>query len=128
MKSSNALEIFIGKSNYGTVPSQTPFSNKSYEMPLFEARYLSIRVRANEFRRKAGNSHVVGFEFQMKSSQPDIVEMQKDLSMPSSFADGTHPDAVLIQDLYICKYKKQGRQCLSVQLETRVCKHRIGQH
>ncbi|CAF0971935.1 unnamed protein product [Adineta ricciae] len=72
-------------------------------MPLFQTRYVTIRVHANDLhrsdRRAAGT--VIGFKFELKSTDPNIIKMEKIISTQRKPTNNTDFHTVLIEDLYI---------------------------
>lgn len=79
--------------------------NKSYEIPLFQTRYVTVRVHTNDLHRHGNNrgGDIVGFKFQIKSSVPNVVGIEKELNIPAEGADIDDRKSVLVEDLFICK-------------------------
>ena len=79
--------------------------NKSCQIPLFQTRYVTVRVHSNDLHRHGNNrdGNVVGFKFQIKSAVPNVVAIEKELIIPTGGADIHDRKLILVEDLFICK-------------------------
>jgi hypothetical protein len=101
----HSLEIFIKKTNSNNDQNIEPlksFYNKTYQIPLFQTRYITIRINRDDLRRnKNVHDHdVVGFKFQVKSTDNRIVDVQKEILVTTNANSSNN---VLLEDLFICK-------------------------
>jgi hypothetical protein len=90
-----SFEIFIKKTtnnNEQNIEQLGSFSNKSYQIPLFQTRYITIQINPNDLHH-----NVVGFKFQVKSSDIRVIDVQKEIMIP------TNPNNILLEDLFIRK-------------------------
>lgn len=105
------FEIFIGKTrdiNNENVEQLGSRQNKSYEIHLFQTRYITVRIHPNDLRRTGINhSHVVGFKFQVRTSRENIVEIKKELDISTDDKKIKDADPVIAEDLFICEYSRQ---------------------
>ncbi|CAF2793698.1 unnamed protein product [Rotaria sp. Silwood2] len=103
------FKIFINETQYNkdqTIEYLTTFPNKSYEMPLFQTRYITIRVDSNDFQHKKQNiSNVIGFKLQIRSTDPKVINLRKEFMKPTENAETNNSNTVLIEDLYILHHK-----------------------
>jgi hypothetical protein len=97
------FEIFLSKTKDDkdqNMEQLVSFRNKSYEIPLFQTRYVTIRTHSNDFHpKKNDNSNVIGFKFQVRSSNPELVNIRKEITISTN-----NLKTILLEDLYICKY------------------------
>ncbi len=103
----HGFEIFIKKTNDNNDTNIQPlrsFRNKTYQIPLFETRYITIRISPDDLRRNGyvNQSDVIGFKFQVKSTDIQVVEIKKEVRVPTKTSNTNH---VLLEDLFICKLK-----------------------
>jgi len=81
------------------------YGNKSYEIPLFQTRYITIQTFSNDFlRNKYDYINVVGFKFQLRSTRPKLVNIKKEIMIPTNDIKFDNLSTVLLEDLFICKY------------------------
>lgn len=75
------------------------FSNTSYQIPLFQTRYITIKISPNDFLRNGytNQANIIGFKFQVKSTDVGVVEVKKEIQSPT--------ENILLEDLFICKFK-----------------------
>jgi hypothetical protein len=108
VKCADSLEIVLSKTNDDTdknVEYLGSFLNKSYEIPLFQRRYVTIRMHPNDFPRTSSyNRNVVGFKFQIKSILPNVVNIRKEVTLPEEKTKLNDLNTILVEDLFICKY------------------------
>lgn len=101
------FEVFLSKTNNNNdqnIENLGSYRNKTYEVPLFETRYITIRTHFNDFRHNKNNdSNVVGFKFQVRSTDPNVVNIRKE-AIPTKTDEINNFNTVLIEDLYICEY------------------------
>jgi hypothetical protein len=102
------LEILISKTKDDTnqtVEHLQSFHNKSYEIPLFQIRYLTVRTHSNDFHRnKSDDRNVIGFKFQIRSTLPNVVIIRKEVNPLAEKMETTNIDTFLVEDLFICEY------------------------
>ena len=105
VKYAHSLDLFIETSKYKNHEQLTPLRNKSYEMPLFQTRYVTIRVHANDLHRSdhQATGTVIGFKFELKSTDTNIIKMEKIIPTQRKSTNNIDLNTVLIEDLYICK-------------------------
>jgi hypothetical protein len=108
-----SFEIFINNTKDGTVKQLESFRNKSYELPLFQKRFITIRAHPNDFRPNTYNSHVVGFKYQVRSTDPSIVRIRKETTAPTGI---NNSKMILLEDLYICEYYKRRKKSITVRV------------
>ncbi len=108
VKCTNSFEIFISRAKYDknqTIEDFKSFHNRSCEISLFQTRYITIRVYPRDLRRHQNdNSSVIGFKFQVKSTNPDVVNIQKNVVLPTTTKIINDSKNILNEDLYICEY------------------------
>ncbi|CAF1124907.1 unnamed protein product [Adineta steineri] len=98
------FQIFINNTKFQNIESSLPYSNKSYEIPLFQTHYITIRTYTDDFYNI---SHVIGFKFQIKSTNSELVTIRKENTPPIETAtDNGIENNVLREDLYILPRKK----------------------
>ncbi|CAF1412207.1 unnamed protein product [Adineta steineri] len=98
------FQIFINNTKIQNIESSLPYSNKSYEIPLFQTHYITIRTYTDDFYNI---SHVIGFKFQIKSTNSELVTIRKETKLPIETAtDNGIENNVLREDLYILPRKK----------------------
>ncbi len=108
IKCAHSLEIFIKKTNSNNDQNIEPlklFYNKTYQIPLFQTRYITIRINRDDLgRNKNVHDHdVVGFKFQVKSTDNRVVDVQKEIIVPTRKTNENSSNNVLLEDLFICK-------------------------
>jgi len=96
------FEIFIKKTNdnnHKKTEQLKLFSNKTYEIPLFQTHYITIRISRDGLRHAGHiNQHnIVGFKLQVKSTDIRVIKIQKEIR--------TSTNNILLEDLFICKLK-----------------------
>jgi len=99
------FEVILSKTNDNqdqNIERLASFRNKSYEIPLFQTRYITIQTHLNDFLRN--NINVVGFKFQIRSTRPELVNIQKQIMISTKDVKSDDLSTVLLEDLYICKY------------------------
>jgi len=99
------FEVILSKTKDNqdqNIESLASFRDKSYEIPLFQTRYITIQTHANDFIRN--NINVVGFKFQIRSTRPELVNIQKEVMIPTKDVKFDNLSTVLLEDLYICEY------------------------
>ncbi|CAF2793679.1 unnamed protein product [Rotaria sp. Silwood2] len=103
------FKIFINETQYNkdqNIDYLASVHNKSYEIPLFQTRYITIQTDSNDFHRnKYDNSNVIGFKLQIRSSHPEFINLRKEVMIPPETAKLNNSDTVLIEDLYILSRK-----------------------
>ena len=80
------------------------FKNKSYEIPLFQKRYVTIRTQLNDIQSKRFNRSVVGFKFHVSSINAVVADVRKELTPLTTPTESINDPAILLEDLYIGKY------------------------
>ena len=80
------------------------FKNKSYEIPLFQKRYVTIRTQLNDIQSKQFNRSVVGFKFHVSSTNAIVADVRKELTPLTTPTASTNAPTILLEDLYIGKY------------------------
>jgi hypothetical protein len=106
----HTLEIFIKETNSNNnrnIEPLTSFYNKTYQIPLFQTRYITIRINRDDLRRnKNVHDHdVVGFKFQVKSTDNRVFDVQKEIIVPTRTANTNSSNNVVLEDLFICKLR-----------------------
>jgi len=107
IKCVNTFEIFIKKTNdnnHQTTEQLKLFYNKTYEIPLFQTRYITLRISRDGLRRTGHvNQHdIVGFKFQVKSTDIRVVKIQKEVRSSKNVSNTNN---ILLEDLFIRKLK-----------------------
>lgn len=100
------FEVFARKTKDGNdqnIQQLANYRNKSYEIPLFQTHYLILRIHANDFQGHS-KSNIIGFKFQVQSTDPEVVNLRKKIMMLTSNENTDKLHTVLLDDLYICKY------------------------
>jgi hypothetical protein len=100
-----SLDVFIKATMDAHDESTTSVSslaNTTYEMPLFQIRYIVMRVNLDELRRD-GQHHLVGIKFQVSSTDSRVIKARKEVRMPMKPNNTTQSNQVLLDDLYIRK-------------------------
>ncbi len=102
IKCVHTFEIFIKKTNdnnHKKTEQLKLFYNKTYEIPLFQTHYITIRISRDGLRHAGHiNQHnIVGFKLQVKSSDIRVVKIQKEVR--------TSTNNILLEDLFIRKLK-----------------------
>jgi hypothetical protein len=108
LESAHSLEIFIKKTaekNDQNTERLASFANKTYQIPLFQTRYLAIRLNPDDLRRDgdADNQAVAGFKFQVKSTDSRVIDVRKEIMVPTTNSNGNSSSQVLLEDLFICE-------------------------
>ncbi len=101
----HTFEIFIKKPDDDqNIEGLKSFYNKTYEIPLFQRRFITIRIYPDDLQRtgRVQKHDVVGFKFQVKSTDIQVVEIRKEVRIPTNSNNSNH---VLLEDLFICKLK-----------------------
>ena len=94
----HTFELFIKKpdDNQG-IEAFKSYTNRTYQMPLFQTRLITIRIHPNDLRRDEHD--IIGFKFQVQSSVDGIVDIRKEIQM----AKPNQQKNILLEDLFICK-------------------------
>lgn len=101
----HTFEIFIKKPDDDqNIEGLKSFYNKTYEIPLFQTRFITIRIYPDDLQRtgRVSQHDVIGFKFQVKSTDIQVVEIRKEVRIPTNSNNSNH---VLLEDLFICKLK-----------------------
>lgn len=79
--------------------------NKSCEIPLFQTRYVTIRLHPTDLHKRGngGGRDIVGFKVQIKSSLANVVKITKDLDKTTGPSNIDDTKSVIAEDLFICK-------------------------
>jgi hypothetical protein len=100
-----SFEIFISKIQDKNIEDFVPVRNQSCEVPLFQTRYVTIKIHPDDLRHNNNDiNNVVGFKFQIKSTDPKVVIIRKEIIMPTKTPIINDSNTVLLEDLYICEY------------------------
>jgi len=115
IKCVNTFEIFIKKTNdnnHQTTEQLKLFYNKTYEIPLFQTRYITLRISRDGLRRTGHvNQHdIVGFKFQVKSTDIRVVKIQKEVRSSKNVSNTNN---ILLEDLFIRKLKYFIQRCFN---------------
>jgi hypothetical protein len=99
----DSLEIFLSKTNDDIeVEHLASFRNKSYEIPLFQTRYLTIRTHPNDIHPvQLGEKNMIGLKYQIKSTLPKVVNIRKEVA---SSEKNPESNGIVVEDLFICEY------------------------
>ena len=114
VKYSSSFEVFLKNSITDEDQTSEPWINavnKSYEIPLFQKRYITIRTQPEDIRSTRFNRSVVGFKFQVSSSNAAVADIQKELVPSTMLTKSTKTSAVLLEDLYIGEYWFAEKSC-----------------
>jgi hypothetical protein len=108
IKCVHSFDIFIKKTNNNNdkeIQKLESFYNKTYQIPLFQTRYITIRIYQNDLYRDGNiNNHdVIGFKFQVKSTDIRVVDIEKEVMLPARITNTNNSNNVLLEDLFICK-------------------------
>lgn len=97
---SSVVEISLSD-KFKNIDKLSSFGNKSYEIPLFQKRILSIQVDPNRLQE---HHELIGYKFQIEVSDKRVVRIEKVLS-DSRYIKEQHEEyqAIAVEDLYICK-------------------------
>jgi hypothetical protein len=99
------FEIFISKIKDENIKDFVPFYNQSCEIPLFQTRYVTIKIHPDDLRYDNNDvSNVIGFKFQIRSTNPEVVIIRKEIIMTTKTPVINDSNTVLLEDLYICEY------------------------
>ncbi len=94
----HTLELFIKKPDDNQdIETFKSYSNRSYFIPLFQTRFITIRIHPNDLRR--GEQEIIGFKFQVQSSVAGVMDIRKEIQM----AKPNQRKNILLEDLFICK-------------------------
>ncbi|CAF1475711.1 unnamed protein product, partial [Adineta steineri] len=79
------------------------YANKTYQIPLFQKRYVTIRINPDELRgnKNIKNNKIVGFKFQVQTTDTRIVRIQKEVMAPTKEVNANNSNNVLLEDLFI---------------------------
>ncbi|CAF1013472.1 unnamed protein product [Rotaria sordida] len=110
IKGVHSVDIFIKKTNDNNdenIEELQSFYDKPYEMPLFQTRYITIRINPNGLHhdQNKNNHHVVGFKFQVKSTNIRVVNVQKEVMVPTRIKNINDSNNILLEDLFILPSK-----------------------
>ena len=101
----DGFELFIWKTNEasGNASNEllTPFLNQSYQLPLFQRHYVTVRALPSDSRNKSDNRNVVGYNIQVRSTKAPVVSIEKVQSTSVTPAVRNKVDSILLNDLYI---------------------------
>lgn len=102
------FEVFVSKTkdnNDQNIQQSIDNNIKSYEIPLFQTHYLTLRTHANDFQQiRHSKSNVIGFKFQVQSTSPGVVTVRKEAPMSADGKNTGNSNKILLEDLYICEY------------------------
>ncbi|CAF3396934.1 unnamed protein product [Rotaria sp. Silwood1] len=106
----HSFEIFIKKTNDNNdqnIEELQSFYNKNYEMSLFQTHYITIRISPDDLYRDRNTTdhNVVGFKFQVKSTDTRIVHVQKEVMIPTRMTNANDSNNILLEDLFILPSK-----------------------
>lgn len=100
----HSFDISISKTTDETIDSSGYYRNASYGISLFRTRYIKIIVSENDLRRFiSDNGTVIGYKFQIESTQPQVLNIRK-VPTSTETLQTINPDTIIVDDLYICKY------------------------
>ncbi|CAF3910969.1 unnamed protein product [Rotaria magnacalcarata] len=104
----HSFEIFIKKTNNkndSKIEEFKSFHNKTYNMSLLQTRYITIQVTPNDLYHDhhTNKSNVIGFKFQVKSTNIRVLDVKKEVIVPSKLENTTKSNNILLEDLFICK-------------------------
>ncbi|CAF0943208.1 unnamed protein product [Adineta ricciae] len=85
------------------VENAKSYQNKTYQIPLFQTRYVSIKINPDELYQNDRKTklEVVGFKFQVQSTDPRVVNIQKEIIVPAKTIDANNSNNILLEDLFI---------------------------
>jgi hypothetical protein len=104
----HSFDMFIKTpidNNNQTIEKLKYFSNKTYEIPLFHTRYITIRINPDDLHQDGNTTdrNIVGFRFQVHSTDIRVVDVRKEIMVPTKSKNGTQPNNILLEDLFICE-------------------------
>ncbi|CAF1343562.1 unnamed protein product [Adineta steineri] len=110
VKYAHTVEIFIKKTNSNDdqdVEQLQSYANKTYQIPLFQKRYVTIGINPDELRgnKNIKNNKIVGFKFQVQTTDTRIVRIQKEVMAPTKEVNANNSNNVLLEDLFILPEK-----------------------
>jgi hypothetical protein len=102
IESVHCFEIFIKNKDDGNKVTIEHLKNvsKTYEIPLFQTRYITIKMSPNDLDH---NRNVIGFKFQVQSTDIRVVDIQKEIMVPTKITNRNNSNNILLEDLFICK-------------------------
>ncbi len=105
----HCFEIFIKKTNNNDdkkIEQLKSFHNKTYQISLFQTHYITIRIHPDDLRRNGhvNQDNVVGFKFQVKSTDIRVLDVKKEVRVPTSTSNTNN---ILLEDLFISKLKNR---------------------
>ncbi|UJR33152.1 hypothetical protein I4U23_020609 [Adineta vaga] len=83
------------------------YMKKTYQLPLFQTRYISIRINPDDLHRKENTSDqdIIGFKFQIQSTDKRVVHIQKEVLVPTKTINQNNSSHILLEDLFILPRK-----------------------
>jgi hypothetical protein len=100
----NSFEIYL-KDEHGKNHTVQSYVNRTYQMPLYQTRHINIRFNIDDLRRdgRVNNKEIVGFKLQVQSTDARVIEIEKELVVPSQLASNKQLKKILVEDLFIRK-------------------------
>ncbi|CAF1516787.1 unnamed protein product [Rotaria magnacalcarata] len=76
-------------------------------MSLLQTRYITIQVTPNDLYHDhhTNKSNVIGFKFQVKSTNIRVLDVKKEVIVPSKLENTTKSNNILLEDLFILPNK-----------------------
>ncbi|CAF4322960.1 unnamed protein product [Rotaria socialis] len=76
-------------------------------MSLFQTRYITIQVKPNDLNHDhhTNKRTAIGFQFQVKSTDIRVLDVKKDVIVPSKLENTTKSKNILLEDLFILPNK-----------------------
>jgi hypothetical protein len=100
----DSLEILIKDHIQHNISGQSieSLTNQTYHVPLFETRYITVRIDTNDLRPSiySIDEHIIGFKFQLQSTDHRVVEIKKEITRSTLNNPMTN---IVLEDLFICK-------------------------
>ena len=103
-QTTSTFEIFLEDEN-GKNSSVQSYVNGTYQMPLFQTRYITVRINADNLRRNGNlnEKDIVGFKLQAQSTDARVIEIEKELITSNPRANNKQLKKILVEDLFIRK-------------------------
>ena len=98
------FELFIKNDNDQSNETFKSYANRSYQIPLFQTRFITIRIHPDDLRHveRAQKHDIIGFKFQVQSSDIRVLDVRKEIRT----ANINKKNNVLLEDLFIRKLEK----------------------
>jgi len=97
----HALELFVKTTDNQSSEPFKSYANRTYQIPLFQTRFITIRIHPDELRRDGhvNQQDIIGFKFQVQSTDIRVLDIRKEIGL----ANTNKNKNILVEDLFICK-------------------------